>query len=382
MPPSLSHSVLVIEYPDALQWSVQHHWQWTYCPRFFYWANKHPELAPPANVNSQPHTTAHTSQLSETAWALRHLTTLPDLVNAVVRRTATIVLHAVGESERVPSLGALLDNANLRLQSVWLASTSRVAAARFWQNPGAATPLLQEFALGPGLPESALDEAREDVRRMILTLQDHPVLESFWRARRRPYLIGSFGEPFPIGKDIVGWCAPDVVFQSRPRRGGSAPRHARWVIGHFAFENDLMRSRLEVYAAARWLVSSARHYQPSDEVESWLMRLDGGSDRREAVRSQDLCRFDETVAAHCETLVSAGDTSTALAGRPPGAFPMTADVSRCAACRFDSICASERGYKDGQPALGIPRMPSRLTSEGSVEVETTEKLDTQDRIPR
>lgn len=203
MPPSLAYPVQVIEYPDHAHWSAAAAAELARCPRAYYWSTTTPPAAepgpPPPEVIPSP---IGPLSAGQAAWALRHLTTLPRLVETVVRQAAAYVLRALGAGSAPPGEAALVDGAGLTLNQTWLGSTTAARVADGWRAPWGA-PLLEEFVVGGGLTAVALDAAKDGVRSRISALLAHPLLAEFRRSRSRPYLVGGLGEPFLAAPGVV-----------------------------------------------------------------------------------------------------------------------------------------------------------------------------------
>lgn len=322
------------------------------------------------------------------AWALRHLTDLPQLLGEVVHTAARTVFDATVRGVAPPRLDDLLLGARLTLNQVWRASQPD-QIDRFWRWPGAHTAL-REIALRGGLRDSEIAVAGARLRTCLAALVDAPLLEDLAACPREAITLPEAAPVrFAPVPNSLAWAVVDLIYRHTNmrdvtdalraeasqsdrdlppwRRGAAerlrAARAARLVPRRPTFcvadlktgaSVDPEREALQLGGYGLWMESAGiprtdgvylgRIVDLARQVDRWYVVDD---DSLAAARS-----VIETDLAHQRRLFADPDRAIPL---PKSEWALAADRRRCGACRFHPVCEGELG-RNPRPSL-----PERIT---------------------
>ena len=360
-PDLLDHLGIATRYPWSPRWQSA----LETCPRSFYWEAVAARNATRVDTPSGE---------GRRAWALQHLLTVPHLIARLVRSAVRQVVGAVALGERPPAASRVIDAACFTYDQTWIGSASADSQGRFWRGP-ATYPALQEFVVGPGLPESARDEGRSRIVTAIHGISMSPILEAVRVARRYPVHIGSlFPEPVPIGRAVLGWVSPSLIYDARPtRRPSGSPQ---WVVAQLEVDSPSTpvdpahgrRREIDSATTEHWLTAlqASEAAQGSSGggpgaavVEIRTIHLDEEGRIGAPQAPTEAVQLTRVTDGYAAAMAAAGAAPRSLEGAAIGAFPMAPAPARCRVCRFAPLCETpvDRGSDDQklvQPAIPSP----------------------------
>lgn len=303
-------------WPD-FSWSHSRDRAFLECARAYYWRY----------YGSHNGWSAGADPETRLAYALKHLTTLPLVLGAMVHECARDGVLALRRGEARPTFEAMLTQVGTALNRAVLGSHHRDA---FLADPRR-IPMLREAWIGGRQETGALPRALARARRCLRALVEAPVWSELEACAADEILVVDRPEAF-VHEGWAVYAGPDLVY----RRGGEVVI-LDWKTGA---ETDV-ELQLALYALYCRKVLGL----PFREGHWWgrVVNLSTGGDTTRPITRADLLGAAERIRDSVHAMQALLADAEENAPLPRESFPLLPEGRRqvCAGCSFFPLCRAE-----------------------------------------
>jgi hypothetical protein len=304
---------------DRLSWSWSRDQRLRFCARK-YWLH---------HYGSRGGWEPGATRAAREAYVLRQLQTRYMWVGRVVHELIELTLGAWRRGDTV-NVDGLVERGTRRMRAQYAESIQGV----YWERPMAACGLV-EHEYGEAVSRAEWQEQRDRMERCVRAFFALPLTAELQRIPAWRWLaieaLGSFeldGATVVVRPDLAWWGASSAAGAGQ---GGRRVVIADWKTGRARPDDErLQLSTYGLYARRNWGVGA-------EGLLALAVHLDGedgaASVDEHAVLPVDLDAVEDAVRSSVASM-----RTLAASAADPAAFPMTADLGRCAGCAFRRLC--------------------------------------------